>query len=160
VAAPNAATTWQQDGQDDSGRNGGGGAGGDGGGGGGGGGQVAVGLGSALTVLGTVARVQSDEAELHGDDGESSSNFPMFVPSLSWQSKAKQGALSRGCLGKAAAVLPFRFPFLFCSVLFSSFLFCSVRMRYANSEAQPFRRFVSSFRRFVSSFRRFVVHFV
>ena len=117
---------------------------------------MAVGLGSALTVLGTVARVQSDEAELHGDDGESSSNFPhafpMFVPSLSWQSKAKQGALSRGCLGKAAAVLPFRFPFLFCSVLFSSFLFCSAHML-----TRKLNRFVVSFRRFVVSFRRFVV---
>ena len=167
VAAPNAATTWQQDGQDDSGRNGGGGAGGDGGGGGGGGGQVAVGLGSALTVLGTVARVQSDEAELHGDDGEFASNFltlslclsrachgkasqssrfvtrGRFVPRLSWQSSSR-------------FAVPFPFSLLLCPFLFFSLPFCP----HANAEAQPFRRFVSSFRRFVSSFRRFVVHFV
>ena len=144
VAAPNAATTWQQDGQDDSGRNGDGGGGGRGG-----GGQVAVGLGSALTVLGTVARVQSDEAELHGDDGELSSNF--LTLSL---------CLSRACHGKARqsralcpeAVLAKQQPFcrsasLFSSALSFSLLFSSVLSAYKRGSST------------VSSFR-FVVHFV
>ena len=89
---------------------------------------MAVGLGSALTVLGTVARVQSDEAELHGDDGESSSNF--LTLSL---------CLSRACHGKARqsralcpeAVLAKQQPFccsvsLFSSALSFSLLFSSV----------------------------------